>query len=574
MKEKTRRLNIRTKVLIPAFIIIIFVSVIIGVAGYYGIHTGMVAMGVEEAQMVAKIAIEAVDGDLVEQLEPGCEDSQDYQTLLASMREVQSKYGIAYLYTLYEENSVLYYGMDTDESELQAKVGEETEESYEMLKCVFSGEEYIMDYIDSTEYGDMISVYIPIYNSQGNVVAILGCDYDASNVVAKLKGTTDNIVFMAVFCLLLALVTLGIIVGRITKGLGIVDTKIYDLVHNEGDLTQQLSIHSGDELELIANNVNKLLEYIRSIMLNIATNSEQLQNSVQAMVQNLSGAEDSVTGVSSTMAQMSAAMEEINASLALVNDSVASIYNAMEGIYNTAQNGKNSSNEIMARAESVQLKAKEQQADARTLAKDMSLALNEKITQSKAVEEISTLTENIINITDQTNLLALNASIEAARAGEAGRGFAVVADEIGKLANDSGEAAARIQQVSQNVIYAVNELAKQAEQMLTFVDEVAMLGYENLLETSQNYKDDVGNMNQMMNAFAQESEEVKSQIDQIRETIMGVTIAIEESANGIITVTETSVNLSANVHGIEQEAEENKKVADLLNDEVNKFKLH
>ena len=67
MKEKTRRLNIRTKVLIPAFIIIIFVSVIIGVAGYYGIHTGMVAMGVEEAQMVAKIAIEAVDGDLVEE---------------------------------------------------------------------------------------------------------------------------------------------------------------------------------------------------------------------------------------------------------------------------------------------------------------------------------------------------------------------------------------------------------------------------------------------------------------------------------------------------------------------------
>ena len=45
------------------------------------------------------------------------------------------------------------------------------------------------------------------------------------------------------------------------------DDKIYEIVHNEGDLTQKLDIHSGDEMELIAGNVNALLEYIRGIML-------------------------------------------------------------------------------------------------------------------------------------------------------------------------------------------------------------------------------------------------------------------------------------------------------------------
>lgn len=85
------------------------------------------------------------------------------------------------------------------------------------------------------------------------------------------------------------------------------------------------------------------------------------------------------------------------------------------------------------------LREKQQQANAQT--EELSSSLRDKIEKSKAVEQISVLTANIIEITDQTNLLALNASIEAARAGEAGRGFAVVADEIGKLAGNSAEAA-------------------------------------------------------------------------------------------------------------------------------------
>ncbi len=86
--------------------------------------------------------------------------------------------------------------------------------------------------------------------------------------------------------------------------------------------------------------------------------------------------------------------------------------------------------------------------------------LEQALKEAKVVEQIGVLADSILAITGQTNLLALNASIEAARAGEAGKGFAVVAEEIRVLAEQSKDAVANIQAVTENVDNAVGNLAK------------------------------------------------------------------------------------------------------------------
>lgn len=570
-KIRTRRLTIRAKILIPSIIIVVLVCGLMGYNSYTRFEKSMVRMGVEEADMAATIVADSLDANLVYKVTVGSEGTQVYQNLQGDLRKKQKACGIAFLYTLYTDGKKVYYGVDSDED--AAKVGDEFADSYAELEPVFGGKEYIQDYIDHTEDGDLITVYKPIENNAGKVVAILGCDYDASSIAAELQKAVAQTLQIGGICLLLAILLLTIIVSRITKGLMQVNAKIYDLVHNEGDLTQKLDVRSGDELELIAGNVNELLAYIRKIMIGISSGSMRLMSSSRKMVDHLSSADESITDVSATMQEMSAAMEETTSSLNQITEAIDEIYSSVERIAGNADAGKVSSQEMESRASGANDAAAEGEKKANIETEKMAASLNEKIAKSKSVEQIEILTSNIIEITEQTNLLALNASIEAARAGEAGRGFAVVADEIGKLAGNSADAAAKIRQVSAEVIQAVDELAEGSQQMIEFVRNSTEEGFGGLVATSENYATDANAMRAMMEQFAQTAEELRSTMDGIRESISAVNIAVEESAKGIAGVSESSVQLTGNVNDIQSEASDNNGIAEDLATEVGKFKL-
>ena len=570
-KIRTRRLTIRAKILIPSIIIVVLVCGLMGYNSYTRFEKSMVRMGVEEADMAATIVADSLDVNLVSEVTVGSEGTQVYQNLQGDLRKKQKACGIAFLYTLYTDGKKVYYGVDSDED--AAKVGDEFADSYAELEPVFGGKEYIQDYIDHTEDGDLITVYKPIEDNAGKVVAILGCDYDASSIAAELQKAVVQTLQIGGICLILAILILTIIVSRITKGLMQVNAKIYDLVHNEGDLTQKLDVRSGDELELIAGNVNELLAYIRKIMIGISSGSMRLMSTSSKMVDHLSSADESITDVSATMQEMSAAMEETTSSLNQITEAIDEIYLSVERIAGNADAGKVSSQEMESRASGANDAAAEGEKKANIETEKMADSLNEKIAKSKSVEQIEILTSNIIEITEQTNLLALNASIEAARAGEAGRGFAVVADEIGKLAGNSADAAARIRQVSAEVIQAVDELAEGSQQMIEFVRNSTEEGFGGLVATSENYATDANAMRAMMEQFAQTAEELRSTMDGIRESISAVNIAVEESAKGIAGVSESSVQLTGNVNDIQSEASDNNGIAEELATEVGKFKL-
>ncbi|MBR2045457.1 MAG: methyl-accepting chemotaxis protein [Agathobacter sp.] len=573
-KQKVRKLSIWMKLLVPVCVVVLGVCILLSLFSYMTLEEEMIAMGQTQAQTVAALTAGNLDADVIEDLVvPGMEETDDYKAQQEILINAQEKGNVLYIYTLYTDGKTVYYGVDADTTETACAIGEEFEIPYSEIKHVFEGEFHVEPEIDSEGDEHLLTAYVPIVNNEGDVVAVLACDYDASTIVYELNDSRTKTMMLTFEGLAVSMVFIIFVVRNIMKSLNRVNIKLYDLVNNEGDLTQKLDIRSGDELELIANNVNAMLEYIRSIMINIAGNSTSLNGSSQSVASNISEAQMRISEVSATMEEMSASMEETSAALIEMNDAIVEISDEIDSITERAEGGKDTSDEVMTKAGNIYEQAVAEQREAKRMTDEMSASMSEKIEKSKAVETISALTENIINITEETNLLSLNASIEAARAGEAGRGFAVVAGEIGKLATNSAEAAAQIQVVSKEVIDAVNDLAREAEKMIQFMDETAMTGYEKLLETSQNYQADVGEMNQMMTEFASSSEALKRSVESIRDSVGSVNIAVEENSKGIMNVSEATVNINSRVDDIGQEANANLDIANGLDTEVNRFKL-
>lgn len=572
-KYKNRKMGIKYKILIPSSLIIVVVCLLIGRFSYTGIREGMVSMGIDQAKLAANAASKMITADLYANLLSGTDNQVQFEELVSILKQAKENYNIKYVYTLYAKADEVFYSVDADDTDDNRSLGEKFSESYADLASVFNGEELNDDQIESTDEGDFITTYIPLRNTSDEVIAVLGCDYDASNVKSRITSLNIRILITTIGCLIVSFILLSMVISRIVKALRVVDGKLEEIVNNEGDLTQKLDITSGDELELIANSVNKLLEYIRTIMVDISNNSSLINDSSKKMVDNLSGAELNITDLSATMEQMSAAMEETSASLSQVDTAIHSVYEKTTQIINSVNESQSHSKQMHDKFDAIRNDTNKHQAQAKLETAQMTQILDKKIEQSKSVEEISSLTSNILDIADQTNLLALNASIEAARAGEAGKGFSVVADEIGKLAENSSEVAIKIQEISELVIQSVNELAEEAQTMIEFASTTALDGYAMLVKMSDDYSKESNDMLKRITSFGDTSVELQHTMKTIQDSLDAVDIAVEESTKGITNVSEMSVDLTEKMSDIGSNAHGNDDIANDLLNEVGKFKI-
>lgn len=571
--HKTRKLSIRTKVLVPTAVMVAFICCCLALLFKSRIEADVATTGAEMAVYIAKLAENRINGNMVIGLTAGSEDSAAYMVVTNAMQSTMKDTPIKSMYTLYADGGKVYYGADIDANGRKA-AGTEYYEPYSKLQPVFEeGKTLKNDSITSTADGPVISAYVPVLDQAGEVTGVIGCNYEATTVAAAVRETMITIAIIGVAFFLAAVILFSLIIRKIIKSLWNVDDRIYDIVNSNGDLTQTIQVRTGDEIECIAGHVNELLAYMRQIMTNISDSSKKLSGSSENVVSHLKDTQANVSEVSSTMEEMTATMEETTASLSRINESVNEVYEFIEEINGRTRDGGALSDEIKESAQKIQSAAIKEQQSAKQRTQEISKSVYEKISQSKAVGKIGELTANIINITDQTNLLALNASIEAARAGDAGKGFAVVADEIGKLAMDSASAAEQIQDVSTVVIKAVDALASEASRMVEFMESTALKGYSDLVKTSEEYNEEAGKINDMMLVFSEQAQQLQSNMDNIRQVMEAMGSSMEESASGFSRISEMSSNINNNVNDIEGQADTNMDIANQLDIEVNKFRL-
>jgi methyl-accepting chemotaxis protein len=151
-----------------------------------------------------------------------------------------------------------------------------------------------------------------------------------------------------------------------------------------------------------------------------------------------------------------------------------------------------------------------------------------------AVQNITSISENIAAISEQTNLLALNAAIEAARAGESGRGFAVVADEVRSLASRSNDSVDEIAALAQQLTTSVSEMVSQMNETSTKVSEQEQefeSTLENILNAESLIRSSEGRIEEASNLGDQQLNETRAIIEameKLKEVIDSTTLSVAD----------------------------------------------
>lgn len=343
-----------------------------------------------------------------------------------------------------------------------------------------------------------------------------------------------------------------------------------------GDFVQKVPkklVNRKDDFGNLAKTLEGMRHSLRGLLAQVKNESVNIDNVVESIDANVFTLNSEIEDVSATTQELAASTEETAASADQINSMTQQIDDAAREIATRAQNGATEAEDIHKRASQSKTNAVENRQKMEQMLAEIRSSLQKALEDAKVVEKIGILADSILNITGQTNLLALNASIEAARAGDAGRGFAVVAEEIRVLAEQSQEAVANIQAVTENVSSAVGNLAKDSNRLLDYVDQDVVENFALFEQMADDYNADATKVNELVSDFSATSEELLASINSISEAIDGITLASNDSAAGTTNIAQKTVSIVNESSEVMKSAKVAEQSAEELRKNVDNFKI-
>ena len=468
----------------------------------------------------------------------------------------------------------------------------DNEEAAAQLKEIEGQYQRLVKFIDASiakcDAGDKDSAYsilfdkaeiqkVAIFHSTKALDRAINASADSTTAMMQALFRSGNVTAMIGIIVVLMLIIFSFFISykNIVKKIRMISDEVNDIISGieagKGDLTARIKTKAKSELVFITSGINNFIETLQGIMRDVKNGSVVLSESSEEVSSQLHMADDNVTNTSAALEELSASMETVSGNVSHINAKVDDVKDAAQEIADEATEGSKTASGIKSEADDLKARVISKKKEAGDHVERLSSTLMQSVHESEKVTQINELTKVILEIASQTNLLALNASIEAARAGDAGKGFSVVATEISSLADNSRKTAANIQDISNEVTEAVNNLAKNAQAVLDYINGQVISDYDEFVATGEKYEHTADIMEEMLSSFNSRAENLNDIMQEMVESVQMISNSVIESSAAISQSAESSQEIVGGIKRISEAIDRNTEVTEQLSDTTQKF---
>jgi methyl-accepting chemotaxis protein len=444
-------------------------------------------------------------------------------------------------------------------------LAKESFSQYEYVNKVINGQSGSID-AKSTVGNQSLVSYVPVEKYKWGVIA-----YEPTMEVYA--SVINNSIVMAIIVLLSILIS-GFVALRLANSIVNPITTLIEGAQkiSKGDLSSKINVNGALEINKLAQEFNLMIDHLRSLIMKTTEASETVSAASQQLAASIDAVGQSTQQVSATVQRVA---DGTNEQVRLSEHSVQVIH-GMIAYIDTAAHAAEGAVKVTADSKETAHQGTKQSEDAIARIGNVQQGVNDSAEVINLLGEKSRQIGNIIDaitgLAGQTNLLALNAAIEAARAGEHGRGFAVVAEEVGKLAEQSEQAAREIAEIissiRQETLMAVESMNKGRKN----VDE-GVIAVEKAGASFHDIYSAITAASEQVNSILGITQKQKESSYSMQDSVEKIADFAKVNADGAEKVAAASEEQNTAVQEIKSAADDLARMAVELRMEISKFSV-